>query len=100
MHLRLVVEKSVHGPSGIETHKISQQRAAGTKTIAANEGANTGCFDLNAYGIAGFGISNGRPAYGVVFSVPCTAQVNKLHQLEITQEGIVDGFIEQGGKYG
>ncbi len=98
--LRLIIEESVHRPAGIHFDKIAQQGRTGAKAITASKGANTTRLHIHHNRVVGIGrgIANTRACNAFECANPRRTQINKLHQLEIADEGIVDGFVQEGGK--
>ena len=79
MQHRLRIKESTHGPTRIETKKITQHGTTGTKAIAAEEGTNAGRLYYHCERTAGLGISYLWPADFIKASIPGTSQVHKLH---------------------
>src|ERR1700730_2940304 len=93
---RLATEETVHSPTSVYPHEITQQCAPCTEAISTCKRTNASSFDHYRHRIRSIG--NSGPFYLTIVPIPGRSKVKELQQLEITKQGIIDRFIEQGGK--
>lgn len=75
------VEESTHGPSGIHSEEISEQRTTGAKAVTSDERPETSGLNFNLN--RGRAIDAGRSSDFVELSIPCGSQINELYELEV-----------------
>src|SRR6516162_6470801 len=99
MPYRFGFKEPKHFPACIKSEKISQERAADTKSIASYKRADTtGTYQDFQIGVIRIGIMNSWPFDTRILSIPGRSQVKELENFEISEEGVIDWFIEKSCK--
>ncbi len=86
-------EELAHWPAGINTEEVTKQGTSCSESIATDEGSHTTCADIHLD--RRLPINSTRTLNLFEFAIPSRTQVYKLNKLQIPQEGIVDGAVEE-----
>src|SRR5689334_22741240 len=97
---RLAAKECIHLPAGVKPEEISQQRTSCSKAITACKGTDTASSQLYIQRTGGncrVLAWNGERRTGDILrtSIPCGANIEELYDLEVPQESIINGFVEE-----